>query len=175
MNAQSRARFFFKLIIVSAVLVFAALITKVTIDQCIADIVHRRTQDIRVLATTLSQNNTMTDTVDGLLKIEDVTGVEAFALDGRRVAQSGEPLEIVGYRLDRNKSLFHQSRDGMCYEIFLPPGYIGADFGLAVRIDTGEIQAASDRLVISIVLTIAASILVIAVIGVGYLLTWKSR
>ena len=70
-----------------------------------------------------------------LLSLPQVKGVEVFSSSGRRIAGFGEPLEIVGYPLDRQTMLRHASADGARYEVYWPPRVLESEFGVAVRLD----------------------------------------
>lgn len=75
-----------------------------------------------------------------------VRGVEVFASDGRRIWGAGEPLEIVGYKLNRDSPLVHRTSSRMAREFYWPANLLTGDQGIAVRVDIGVQKAAVQQL-----------------------------
>ena len=85
-----------------------------------------------------------------LLDLPQVTGVELFSTSGRRIAGLGEPLEIVGYRLEQDAVLQHDAADGSRYEVYWPPRIMESDFGVAVRLDAEGLREARRSLLVTV-------------------------
>ena len=83
-----RTTAFLKLAVTFLLLAFATLLVNVTVECRNAGVVEGRIQDIRAAAVAVSLNHAAGAAVDRLLEIPDVTGVEAFTREGRRIAQS---------------------------------------------------------------------------------------
>ncbi len=105
-----------------------------------------------------------------LLELPQVKGVELFSPSGRRVAGIGEPLEIVGYRLDRDTVLHHATRDGSRHEIYWPPSAVESEFGLAVRLDISWFQKRRMSLLMAM-----AAVQLVALTAVAALFSWFSK
>lgn len=149
---------------VALVLALAA-IAQFFVNNRALDMMDQRLADVKAVAVTLSQTTSADDAVLALVKMRDVVGAEAFATDGRRAAQAGEPLEIAGYRLDRNEPLVHDVLASARREVFWPADILEGAFALAVRVDTKEMRQRSDRLITIIWGIGFAAILIIAGMG----------
>lgn len=105
-----------------------------------------------------------------LLELPQVKGVELFSPSGRRVAGIGEPLEIVGYRLDRDTVLHHAPRDGSRHEIYWPPRAVESEFGLAVRLDISWFRKRRISLFMAVV-----AVQLVALTAVAALFSWSVK
>ena len=98
-----------------------------------------------------------------------VTGVEVFSVDGRRIASFGEPLEIVGYRLDRETVRRHRVPGTARQEIYWPAPVLRAEAGLAVRFDMSPLERRRGRLTVML-----ASVQMAALAILGLLCRWPA-
>lgn len=73
-----------------------------------------------------------------VLAIPDVTGIEIFGEEGRRIWHAGESLEIVGYRFSERSTLSHATADATRYEVFWSAQALQARHGIALRLDVGR-------------------------------------
>lgn len=77
-----------------------------------------------------------TEELRRMLAMPDLTGIEVFGSQGRRIWHAGESLEIVGYRFDGQSTLSHVTADRTRYEVFWSAQALQAGHGVALRLDT---------------------------------------
>lgn len=159
-----------------AVVSFAVISTVVLmliVDPILKIDLEREANGAKEMAKAILQNGIAENRaprLELLLKLPQVKGVELFSPGGRRIAGKGEPLEIVGYRLDRDTVLYHASRDGSHQEIFWPPRSVESEFGVAVRLDISWFHKRRLSLIVA-----AAAVQLVALLAVAALFSWSFK